>query len=124
MTTCPIGPTCTGCAKCDANYHTKRAAKRTLRTNKENSMTDDSPMDAYGPALKALREATATPESRLEDQWKTDRLRELDIEYKHVATIRAAQPQRPRLTAAELAKYTPPDPFAEGIKALQAKENR
>ena len=50
MTTCPIGPTCTGCAKCDAAYHTKRAAKRALR-----SAIDYTPPDPWEKDLARLR---------------------------------------------------------------------
>jgi hypothetical protein len=54
MTTCPIGPTCLGCAKCDPEYHAKRAAKRTLR-----SATDFTPPDIYKAGIERLQRAEA-----------------------------------------------------------------
>jgi hypothetical protein len=113
MTTCPIGPTCTGCAKCDPEYHAKRAAKRALqlRTNKEKPMTDYAPPDSYAPSISALRAANATPASRFEEQYKADRLREIDEQHAAWAAKPKPKPLR-ALTAAELAASVPPNPYA------------
>ncbi len=107
------------CAKCQDH------AKRTLRNNsQENTVNDYTPPDAYGPALKALREATATPMSRFEDRYRAERTKELsDSRAASAAASAALTPtKRARLTAAQAAKYAPPDPYAAGLAAM--KENR
>lgn len=54
MATCPIGPSCTGCAKCDPEYHAKRAAKRTLRT-----AAIPPPPDPYKAGIERLQREEA-----------------------------------------------------------------
>ena len=105
------------CTKCQAHA---AAEKRTLRTNirQEDTVKNDyTPPDSYAPSLAKLRAANATPESTFAEQYKADRLRELDAEYARVE-LRAAQQPRPCLTAAELATFSPPNPYAS------LKENR
>ena len=128
----PHSPTCRGCTECDsvirsamdtlshvrslklriAEQHPIRM--RTLQRPAVNR-ADYTPPDSYAPGIATLRAASSTPESRFEDQWKADRLRELEVEHR---SLDALAPEA-RLTAAELAQYAPPDPYAEGIKALQ-----
>ena len=113
MSTCPIGPTCLGCAKCDPQYHNKRAAKRALqlRTNKENTMkTDYSPIDSYAPAIARLREAAATPASRFAEEYAAKRTKELADSRAASAAIKPTK--TPRMTAAQVATYAPPNPYA------------
>jgi hypothetical protein len=85
-----------------------------------------APPDPYAKDIAAMRAAEATPESTFEEKWKADRLRDLAGEDDRLATLRAArgipEPRLAVLSAADLAAYATPDPYAAGIKALQAKE--
>ena len=139
---------CSGCAKCNremrialrafsaGDYATycrwlheqdRKSGLRTageLRTNihLEDTMDNDyTPPNSYGPALQA-RATSATPESRFVERYKAERRRDLQNEYA-AAALRTAQQPAPRLTAAELASYVPPDPFDEPLKRMK-KEQR
>lgn len=76
--------------------------------------------NSYDREISAMRAASATPEQDFEKQWKAERT--LEIEQTHAALD--AEELQPRMTAAELAEYAPPDPYAAGIKALQQRETR
>lgn len=109
------------CDTCKSHFDSTRAAS--TNSHQENAEKYDPP-DTYG--LKALQTertaANATPES-FESRYRKDRLRELAAE--HVAMAAAPKPTTPpmrRLTAAESAKYAPPDSY--NLAKLQAKENR
>jgi hypothetical protein len=82
-----------------------------------------TPEDSYREGIARLKAANATPLSTFEDQYKAARLRELDAEHPRLAEHVAAEP-RPRLTAAEVAKFKAPDPYRDGLSALKLKENR
>jgi len=82
-----------------------------------------APPDPYAKDLAALRSAEATPESTFEEEWKKRRLAGFEAEARQRDAHVAAHPL-PRMRASELADYEPPDPYAAGIKALQAKESR
>jgi hypothetical protein len=76
--------------------------------------------NGYKVGLAALRAAASTPASTFEDQYKANRQREV------MATRRTldAETPEPRMTAAELAEFAPPDVYEAGIKALQEKKRR
>jgi hypothetical protein len=71
-----------------------------------------------------LRAATATSLSRFADEWKAERLRDLEREAAEVAAEVAAVPRMTAAEQADLASYRPPDPYAAGIKALREKKTR
>lgn len=78
--------------------------------------------DGYAAALAKLRAANATPESTFADRYAAERTRALDDEHaRHAA--RLAERPTPRLTAAELSTYAPPNGYAAGLAALK-KEKR
>jgi hypothetical protein len=79
------------------------------------------PPDSYAPHLARLRAAAATPESRFAERYKAERLRALELEYA-AAALRAAQEPEPRITAAPLAKYAPPNGYKIALDKL--KETR
>jgi hypothetical protein len=81
-----------------------------------------APPDGYREGLKALRAAEATahlsPEARLkasEDEYKRQRTEEF---ARTRAALDAAEPE-PRLTAAELSDYAPPDPYKAGLDKMR-----
>lgn len=64
MPICPIGPTCTGCAKCDPSYHTKRAAKRARAASFRAAVPNYDPPLPYGPLprpTEAIHDKTGVP---------------------------------------------------------------
>jgi hypothetical protein len=77
---------------------------------------DCTPPDAYAKGIAAMRAASSTPEVRFEEKYKADRLRALELEPR---TER--RPLR-RSTAAEMARYDPPNGYQLALDAL--KENR
>ena len=85
---------------------------------KAHFQQDEVP-DPYASDTATLRAAMATPASRFEKQYATERLREF---AKEQPDIDAHVDSAPRLTSAELAEWDPPDPYSAHIKALQAKE--
>ena len=96
----------------DLRAHLAQSNLRLAQANKDDDMKDDYvPPDPYATGLTTLRLATSTPESRFEDEFKADRLAEVE-------RFVALDPL-PRLREDELRKYVPPDPYAEGIRALQ-----
>jgi hypothetical protein len=103
------------------NDSTLRLASARSRQFRASEQEDFTPPDAFAADIIKRREAEPTPESRFAEQYKAARLRELDAEHAEIDASIAAAPQ-PRLTAAELAEWDPPDPYAAGIKALQLKE--
>lgn len=78
---------------------------------KTNDTTNTTPPDPYAPGLAAIRAARATPQSRFAEQYATE-LRAA------ATTAPITAPATPRLTAAEMAAATPPDPYAPGLAAL------
>lgn len=98
------------CDKCKAHF---AAQERTMY----------APPDPYA-GISALRAATATPEQTFEERWKADRLRALTAEHTRLEALIAASPRMTAAGEADRAKYTPPDPYAAGIKALREKEAR
>jgi len=87
---------------------------------------DDIPAapNPYEHGLKTLRAATATPLSTFEDRWKADRLREVTATRTALDAEVASVPRMTAAEKAELAAFTPPNPYEAGIKALRAKETR
>lgn len=73
--------------------------------------------DFYRDALALRTAAERTPE-QFEADYKAERLRDLNLEHQRFATHSEANPF-PRFTAAELADYSAPDPYAAGLKALR-----
>jgi hypothetical protein len=71
-----------------------------------------APPDPYAPHLEKMREQT------FEQRYKDQRTRELAAER---ATIDAhiAAASQPRLTAAETAKFAPPDPYRLALAKLK-----
>jgi hypothetical protein len=82
-------------------------------------MIDDAAPNAYAEGLKKLRSATAF--EVFEDSYKAQRLAALETEHVAMAALPAPEP---RLTTAELAEFSPPDIYAEGLKALQERAAR
>jgi hypothetical protein len=88
---------------------------------------DFTPPEPYARALD-LRAASErqTPEQALHafaERYAARRLREMMA--MRAALDAAVEPHPlPRLTAAELAEFKPPSPYAAGIKALQSKQRR
>jgi hypothetical protein len=100
MATCPIGPTCTGCRKCDPRYAEKRAAKR----------------------LKAASFRTAVPHPyAAPDPYKT----QLDAQRARDAKAAAAKTFQPapRSTTQVLDANGIPDPYAAALEQMRS-ENR
>ena len=94
---CPIGPTCTGCAKCDPEYHQKRAARALqLRTAVPHEY---APPDPYKADIDAQRAIDA-----------------------RAAAKRTYQPAALRPTEIPT-DGTPPDPYKAGLERLR-EENR
>jgi hypothetical protein len=107
------------CDKCKAHF-AAQGLKNVCSKELEDTLTKSyRPVDPYLAGLTAMRAAEATALSTFEDGLKRSRLADLKAEYeRHDAAI-AARPRAPRLTAAELAKYASPDPYAEGIRKLR-----
>lgn len=129
MPTCHIGPSCIGCAGCDPGYHAKRAAKRArqLRTVQEKNVSTYPVPDPYAAEIAEIRKARETPMSRFEERFAAERTAEFEKQHTEFATFRAAQSTPPRLTAAELKKWAPVDPYGPALaelRALRAKEGR
>ena len=80
MPTCPIGPTCLGCAKCDPEYHAKRAAKRArqLRTAIDPTPHPYAAPDSYERDLQALRDRDAQADAAR--TWPTPRSTEVPLD--------------------------------------------
>src|SRR5688572_13511977 len=115
-------PTCSGCPKCNTEYrsllsmtpaqHCAWLQKRGIP--KESTMREDfAPPDPYALAL-AARAASEhqTPATQFEDRYKAERLRALAAEH---AEFDARKAPAPRLTAAQLAPYEPPDTYKAGL---------
>jgi hypothetical protein len=89
---------------------------------------DYAPPDPYAGPIAAIRAAEATDLSRAEDAYKAARLDDLKYEPEVVAAEQAFNDFTPPtlrvLSDEQLAEFDPPDPYAAGIKALQAKEGR
>ena len=92
-------------------------ARHELRTgiHKEDTMKNDyAPIDSYAPGIAQLRAANATADSGFAERYAAERLAKMEAEHA-ARSFRAGQQQernpRPRLTAAELAKFTPPNPY-------------
>jgi len=79
---------------------------------------DCTPPNPYTHGLTALRAATATPESTFEDRWKAERLAALSTEHRDIAASIAAAPQ-PRLTAAQVAEFAPPNSYQVALAAMK-----
>ena len=73
-------------------------------------MNDDTqPSDGWTPALQALRAATTTSTtSAFEQRWQADQQRVLEETREYLDDH---PPSEPRFTTAELAEFTPPDPW-------------
>jgi hypothetical protein len=94
-------------------------AERAQQAEREDAdLRRYTPPDPY--RLTELRAAEATSPDTFERQWQTARQRALDAEH---ARRDSASPSL-RLTAAELSPWTPPGPYAAGIKALQEETKR
>jgi hypothetical protein len=84
----------------------------------------DIDLDAYTPPnpyerdLAALRAASATPESRFENDYRAARRRAFEAEYA-AAALRTAEQPASRVT--NLVECKPPDPYREGIRLLREK---
>lgn len=108
------------CAKCKQHFAAIER-RESLKTQEDILENNYAPPDSYGPAIAQLHTAEGrTAEQTFADEWAAKRRRELDAEHAEIDAHIAATPA-PRLTAAELAAYTPPDPYAAGIKALKEK---
>ena len=77
-------------------------------------MTDyyTPPADPYQDDLAKLRAASRPALSTFEEQYKQERL--VDLEVTRMALD--DEPTAPRLTAAELSSYAPPDGYAAALK--------
>jgi hypothetical protein len=97
----------------DAELHTAE-----LRTAENNDAKSYPPPDPYARELKTLRDSAA-PLSKFEAAFKAARLREME------ATRRALDSETPEppMSAEELSKFSPPNPYA-GVKALRDKKTR
>ena len=73
--------------------------------------------------LHSCARAHAGREATFEEEWKVARLRELATEDDKVDTLRAAHESRFTATEAD-EDYTPSDPYAAGIQALQQRKAR
>jgi hypothetical protein len=105
-------PSPSQCPKCDEHFAALQG------------QDDDIPHapDPYESGLKKLRTAHATAESTFAADYRQRGLRDLQAMRDK---LDAEQPERaPRLTAAELSQYAPPDPYAAGLKALREREKR
>jgi hypothetical protein len=129
MTFQPNDPNCE-CALCDQTLHPDDHVMRlgdnewhTVRELRAAAAKEFEPPKAYERDVRQMRAASATDLSRFEVDYKASRLRELAAEYAEIDAHLEANPS-PRLTAAELAEYAPPDPYEAGIKALRAKATR
>jgi hypothetical protein len=113
------------CQPCREHHRAaeRRAAERhtSQDTNINNRFASSVPPDPYAEGLKRLRATAETLAPTFEDAWKAARRDALAAEYANHAA-RAEPTRLPRLTAAQLAQYAPPDIYAAGIKALQSKE--
>jgi hypothetical protein len=69
--------------------------------------------DGYAPALAKLRSAA---ESSFAQEWKAQRLRDLEAE-----AARRPAPPEPRLTAAELKSYAAPNSYQIAIDAMRKR---
>ena len=110
-----------GCAPCTCDQE-----DNSTQHQEEDTMENDyAPLDPYGADLATLRAAAATPEQTFEDKWKAERLHEViadSVEMRdddgYVAELRLAEAE------AEVGECAPPNPYAAGIKALQARDAR
>lgn len=98
------------CPKCQA-FHA--AEKRTPRAASLRTAIpyDATPPDPYARDISARREAAATPESRFAEQYRADQMRAIDEQHAEWSAKWAAE-RKPRLTAAEASRYTPPNPYS------------
>jgi len=79
-----------------------------------------APPNSYESALKARAASEErTPEQTFEAQWKASRLRELAVEHAALNAHVTATPS-PRLTAAEVAKFDPPDPYQIALDNMRS----
>lgn len=62
------------CPKCAKHFGRPAPRAASLRTNENITVPDYTPPNAYSAALAKIREETATPMSRFEDQYRADRL--------------------------------------------------
>jgi hypothetical protein len=94
-----------------------------LRTSEENNVNNDIPTapNPYEGGLKKLRTAHATSESTFAADYRQRGLRDLQAMR---ARLDVEQCKLQHLTAEELSAFTPPNPYAAGIKALQEKKKR
>ena len=74
--------------------------------------------DPYATALAAMRAASNTD---FDASWKADRHAALTAEHRRLDAHLTARPSPPRLTAAEVKSYAPPDPYAAGIAAMRSE---
>ena len=92
---------------------------RQFRASQPRAATEDfSAPDSYAPSVAKRRAAEATPASRFAEEYKAARLRELDAEYAEMTARHAAAP-RPRLTAAQVVEFTPPDPYRIALDKMK-----
>ena len=98
------------CDNCKAKLAAEARATRYASADAEYSAPDP-----YAAAIAKLRSATSTPESRFEDQWKTERF----AEVKRFSAELDAEDPMPRLSDDDLKAYRPPDVYEAGLRALR-----
>lgn len=108
----------------DAKNRLRSAGARgELRTNvhfQEDIMTDYTPIDPYAAGLAKIRAASATPESTFAERYAAERTREFaEMRASSTASPRV-QPRR--LTTAEAAQYTPPDPYRPALDKMRSEQ--
>ena len=86
-----------------------------------STTADYSPKNPYTEGLKQLRAAATAGESFEEQRYKAERMRALMATRE---ALDAAEAPTPRLTAAQLSEFAPPDIYAAGLAALRAKERK
>jgi hypothetical protein len=118
----PRTPPCAPCREyfdaVDRRQEARAAELRNLSLQENRHMTDlkkYEPVDPYAAELAVLRAASATPMSRFEERFAAERAADFERQHREFATFRAAQQPEPRLTAAELAKYEPPNPYRDAL---------
>jgi len=91
-----------------------------LRTAENNDAKSYAPPDPYAYELKTLRTAATSRLSVYESKFRALRLAALQETR---AALDSETPESP-MSAAELSKFPPPNPYAAGIKALRDKKTR
>ncbi len=99
-----------------------RACGRQITVENLRALADRDemlPPDPYREGIAALQQKHASPMSPAEARYRIERAIEVDRERIRAEKASPASTSGPRLTAAELASYVPPDPYADGIRLLQ-----